>query len=135
MEATRSTLATERMITPWWQRAAFKALGHHRALLAGSTVLAVGQRLHLVPRRLGLSRLPVRRPAALRATGADVWLFTGCVMDDADGLVDFHKRHVLAARDVDEDSLSAGDGDSIKQWAGDCRVRSFDGAIFTCCDT
>jgi glycolate oxidase iron-sulfur subunit len=33
-----------------------------------------------VPRRLGLPRLPLReRP--LEATGTDVWLFTGCVMD------------------------------------------------------
>jgi glycolate oxidase iron-sulfur subunit len=45
-------------------------------------VLAVGQRLHVVPRnRFGLpARLPLRsRP--LQPTGSDVWLFTGCVMD------------------------------------------------------
>jgi glycolate oxidase iron-sulfur subunit len=41
----------------------------------------VAQRAHLVPRRAGLIRLPLRRPRALRATGTDVWLFTGCVMD------------------------------------------------------
>ena len=34
-----------------------------------------------MPSRLGLSRLPLRRPTALRGTGTDVWLFTGCVMD------------------------------------------------------
>jgi glycolate oxidase iron-sulfur subunit len=50
-------------------------------LLAGSTLLAVAQRLHLVPRRLGLTRLPVRRGPAVKPTGTDVWLFTGCVMD------------------------------------------------------
>ena len=44
--------------------------------------LAVGQRLHLVPRRFGLPRLPVRPPAPLTAdTDPDVYLFTGCVMD------------------------------------------------------
>jgi glycolate oxidase iron-sulfur subunit len=81
MEATRSTLATQGRITPWWQRAGFRVLAHHRLLLAGSTLLAAGQRLRLVPSRLGLSRLPLRRPPALRSTGTDVWLFTGCVMD------------------------------------------------------
>ena len=34
----------------------------------------------MVPARLGLSRLPLRRPR-LRPSGGDVWLFTGCVMD------------------------------------------------------
>ena len=62
-----------------------RALGHHGVVLAGSSLLAVAQRLRLVParlsRRLGLpARLPVRRPR-LRPSGADVWLFTGCVMD------------------------------------------------------
>jgi glycolate oxidase iron-sulfur subunit len=62
-----------------------RGLGHHRLVLAGSTALAVAQRLRLVPprlaRRLGLpARLPLRRPR-LQASGTDVWLFTGCVMD------------------------------------------------------
>ena len=39
------------------------------------------QRLRLVPRRAGLARLPLRRGPAVRPTGDDVWLFTGCVMD------------------------------------------------------
>lgn len=81
MEGTRATLAAEGRITPWWQRAAFGVLEHHRLLLAGSTLLAVLQRLHLIPRRLGLGRLPLRRGAAIRGSGSDVWLFTGCVMD------------------------------------------------------
>jgi glycolate oxidase iron-sulfur subunit len=81
MEATRSTLAAAGKITPWWQRLGFRALGHHRLLLVGSTAIAVAQRLRLVPKRLGIARLPLRRPAALRSTGDDVWLFTGCVMD------------------------------------------------------
>jgi glycolate dehydrogenase iron-sulfur subunit len=80
MEGTRSSLAAAGRYTPWWQRLAYHALGHHRLLVAGSRALAVGQRARLVPRRLGLPRLPLRsRP--LVATGGDVWLFTGCVMD------------------------------------------------------
>jgi glycolate oxidase iron-sulfur subunit len=66
-------------------RLGVRVLGHPRALLAGSSLLGVAQRLRLVPtrlsRRLGLpARLAVRRPR-LRPSGADVWLFTGCVMD------------------------------------------------------
>ncbi len=81
MEGTRETLASERRMTPRWQRVAFKVLGHHRVLLAGSTVLAGAQRLHLVPGRAGLSRLPLRRGKPIEPTGDDAWLFTGCVMD------------------------------------------------------
>ncbi|MEX1105417.1 MAG: heterodisulfide reductase-related iron-sulfur binding cluster [Ilumatobacteraceae bacterium] len=81
MEATRTTLAAARVITPWWQRVGFRVLGHHRLLLVGSTALALAQRAHLVPARLGLGRLPLRRGAPVRATGTDAWLFTGCVMD------------------------------------------------------
>ena len=81
MEATRATLATDHRITPWWQRLGFRALAHHRLLLVGSSALAVAQRAHLVPKRLGLTTLALRRPKAITATGDDVWLFTGCVMD------------------------------------------------------
>lgn len=80
-EGVRRTLAGTRDITPRWQRAAYAVLPRHRLLLAGSSVLAVAQRLRLVPRRMGLPRLPLRRPQAVRATGTDVWLYTGCVMD------------------------------------------------------
>jgi glycolate oxidase iron-sulfur subunit len=81
MEQTRASLAADKQITPWWQRAGFKVLGHHRLLLAGSSLLAVAQRARLVPKRLGLAQLPIRRPKPLTSTGNDVWLFTGCVMD------------------------------------------------------
>ncbi|MFM7685122.1 MAG: (Fe-S)-binding protein [Actinomycetota bacterium] len=80
-EGVRESLAEARDITPRWQRAAYAVLPRHRLLLAGSTLLTVAQRLHLVPRRAGLPRLPLRRPAAVRTTGNDVWLYTGCVMD------------------------------------------------------
>jgi glycolate oxidase iron-sulfur subunit len=80
MEGARQTLAADTAYQPWWRRAGYRALGHHRVVLAGTTALAVAQRLHLVPKRLGLPRLPLwRRP--LVPSGADAWLFTGCVMD------------------------------------------------------
>jgi glycolate oxidase iron-sulfur subunit len=85
MEGTRTALATAGRITPWWQRLGFRVLGHHRTLLVGSSALAVVQRLRLLPRRLGVPPLPVRRPPAVTSTAdaadAEVWLFTGCVMD------------------------------------------------------
>jgi glycolate oxidase iron-sulfur subunit len=80
-ESVRETLAEQHRITPRWQRLAFRVLPMHRLLLVGSTFLAVAQRLHLVPKRSGLARLPLRRSKAVRSTGSDVWLFTGCVMD------------------------------------------------------
>jgi glycolate oxidase iron-sulfur subunit len=81
MESTREALAAEKRITPWWQRAGYRALGRHRLVLVGSTLLAVAQRARLVPKRAGLPRLALRRGPALRASGTDVWMFTGCVMD------------------------------------------------------
>jgi glycolate oxidase iron-sulfur subunit len=85
MEGTRTALATAGRITPWWQRLGFRVLGHHRTLLAGSSALAVVRRMRVVPRRLGVPPLPLRRPPAVASTAgaaeADVWLFTGCVMD------------------------------------------------------
>lgn len=80
-EGVRESLAELGRITPWWQRWGFKVLPHHRTLLAGSSALAVAQRLRLVPKRLGLPKLALRRPPAVVATGTDAWLFTGCVMD------------------------------------------------------
>ncbi len=128
MEGTRAALAAETRYQPWWRRVGYRLLGHHRLLLAGSSALAVLQRLRLLPvppaptwsapasagsasttsvlapdsiaraiesgasssdersgrslrsRLPALPRLSVRR-APLRATGDDVWLFTGCVMD------------------------------------------------------
>jgi glycolate oxidase iron-sulfur subunit len=81
IEGTREHLAEIGRITPWWQRLGFRVLPRHRLVLAGSTLLAVAQRLRLVPRRVPLGRLPLRRGAAVAPTGGDAWLFTGCVMD------------------------------------------------------
>ena len=80
-EGVRRTLATQHRTAPWWQRLGYRVLTRHRLLLVGSSALAVAQRLHLVPRSVGLSRLPLRRGRKVNATGTDVWLFTGCVMD------------------------------------------------------
>lgn len=82
MEATREAVETNRRVTPWWLKLGLRGLTHPKLLRLFSSVLAVAQRLRLVPsRRLGLpQRLPVRRQP-LRASGGDVWLFTGCVMD------------------------------------------------------
>ena len=80
MEGTRSALASKHRTVPRWQRLGYRVLRHHRLLLAGSTVLAIAQRVHLVPKRLALARLPIGKPT-LVASGTDVWLFTGCVMD------------------------------------------------------
>jgi glycolate oxidase iron-sulfur subunit len=80
IEGTKDALASSRAVTSRWQRLALKVLGHHRLLLAGSTVLAAAQRLRLVPRRLGLAAVPLRRGRRGAEQGT-VWLFTGCVMD------------------------------------------------------
>lgn len=81
IEGTRRHLAETRRITPRSLRFGLSMLSHHRVLLVGSTALAIVQRARLLPKRLGLGRLPVRRGPAVRPTGSDVWLFTGCVMD------------------------------------------------------
>jgi glycolate oxidase iron-sulfur subunit len=84
MEGARSALAADARYLPWWQRAAYRLLGHHRLLVALTSLGALGQRARLVPRRLAqrltLPRLPLRQ-ARLEPSGSDVWLFTGCVMD------------------------------------------------------
>ncbi|MBL8775619.1 MAG: (Fe-S)-binding protein [Acidimicrobiales bacterium] len=97
MEGTRAALAADTPYQPWWRRLGYRLLGHHSLLLAGSSLLAVAQRLRLLPvapapgadpgagsglsgRLPVLPRLTVRREP-LEATGDDVWLFTGCVMD------------------------------------------------------
>jgi glycolate oxidase iron-sulfur subunit len=80
MEGARETLVATTRYQPWWKRVGYRLLGHHRLLLTASTGLALAQRLRLVPPRVGLPRLSLRR-APLVPTGNDVWLFTGCVMD------------------------------------------------------
>jgi glycolate oxidase iron-sulfur subunit len=85
MEATRAAVARDLRPPRRALRVALGVLRWHRAVLVLSALLGVAQRLRLVPRswsrRLGVpARVPVRQ-RALRRTGDDVWLFTGCVMD------------------------------------------------------
>jgi glycolate oxidase iron-sulfur subunit len=84
MEGARSALVSDTGYQPWWRRAGYGLLGHHRLLVGLTSLGAIAQRARLVPRRLSarlaLPRLPVRQPR-LRPGGTDVWLFTGCVMD------------------------------------------------------
>ena len=59
-------------------------LPRHRLLLAATWALLVAQRLHLVPRRLGLPELSarsLRTPLVADDPPADAYLFPGCVMD------------------------------------------------------
>ena len=81
MERTRETLADAKKITPRWQRLAFKPLETPTVLRLGSKALGVALKTGLVPKRLGLpDEIPVRHER-LVASGGDVYLFTGCVMD------------------------------------------------------
>ena len=110
MEGSRETLAEQTGYQPRRWRLAYEALGHHRLLLAGSTMLAAVQRLGLVPKRVNLPRLPLRR-SPLTPTGSDVWLFTGCVMDA-------WQRPVHQA--VIDVLQRAGVGVALPQRGGDC---------------
>ena len=73
MEGARAALDV-----PWWKKPAYWVLGWHRVLVVLTMAAAVVQRLGV--RLPGLPRLPLRQ-APLEATGDDVYLFTGCVMD------------------------------------------------------
>jgi glycolate oxidase iron-sulfur subunit len=81
MERARESLADENLMTPLWQRLAFKPLAQPALLAAGSKAIAVAQRLRVVPKRLGLSEPIPLRQVKLSTSGDDVFLFTGCVMD------------------------------------------------------
>jgi len=81
ISATRERLVEEGHKPDWKLRTALHGLGHHEVLLAGSSALGVAQKLHLVPSNLPLPKhIPVRQES-LEASGDDVHLFTGCVMD------------------------------------------------------
>lgn len=111
MEGARETLVNETRYQPWWVRLGYRALGRHRLLLAGSSALALAQRARLVPRGLGLpARLPVRR-APLVASGADVHLFVGCVMDAW-----MRDTHLAVQRVVE----ATGVGVAFPSAGGDC---------------
>lgn len=94
------------------RRIGWRLLAEPVVVRGASLAAAVGQRLRLVPSaRLGLpDRLPLRRPR-LAASGDDVWLFTGCVMDAWQRDV-----HVAAARLVE----SAGHGVALPGRGAGC---------------
>ena len=81
MESARETLADEHLITPRWQRVGLKPLSHPMLLKIGSSALSVANTLGVVPKRVGLPTDVPFRQAPLVASGDDVYLFTGCVMD------------------------------------------------------
>ena len=85
IERTRTELADRGRTTGWWQRRGFDVLPHHALLLRGSTLLALLQRVGLVPKRFVAGRLPVRRGPSVQPTAtpdtAEAWIHTGCVMD------------------------------------------------------
>src|SRR5207237_10739410 len=56
-------------------------LPRHWLLLALTWMLWLGQRLRLVPKRLGLPQISLRRWHIPAGGAPDAWLFTGCVMD------------------------------------------------------
>jgi glycolate oxidase iron-sulfur subunit len=91
MEGARSALHEQRRAARPWTRRLAEWIGYrvvlprHHLLLAVTWVLLVAQRLHLVPRRLGLPQLSprslTRRLRAPAEGEADAYLFPGCVMD------------------------------------------------------
>jgi glycolate oxidase iron-sulfur subunit len=80
METTREALTEQTSYQSWWRRWGYRVLGCPNILTIGSRALAVLQRLKLLPSKLALPKIPLMQ-APLVASGEDVWLFTGCVMD------------------------------------------------------
>ncbi len=82
MEATKEALENKIHRVPWWLKLGLHGITKPKLLRVVSSTLGVAQRLRLLPsQRLGLPhRLPIRHQP-LQASGNDVWLFTGCVMD------------------------------------------------------
>ncbi len=81
MEQTRETLADAGEMTPLWQRLAMKPLSQPKVLRAGTAALSIANKYNLVPKRLGLPTEIDLSVEVLEASGNDVYLFTGCVMD------------------------------------------------------
>ncbi|HET9729287.1 MAG TPA: (Fe-S)-binding protein [Acidimicrobiia bacterium] len=95
MEHTRAAIAPS---APRWRRTAETivlrlVLPVHWVLLALTRLLALAQRTHLVPQRLGLPRISLRPLDVPIGGNPDAWLFTGCVMDAW-----FRDTHRAAAR-------------------------------------
>ncbi len=81
VEQTIETLAEHgHEVSPRWLRLALQPLRFRPLLAAGSTLLALAQKVGVPTERLGIPPLALRR-RRLEATGTDVWLHRGCVMD------------------------------------------------------
>ncbi|MCH2412916.1 MAG: (Fe-S)-binding protein [Acidimicrobiales bacterium] len=81
MSDTRAAGTRTRQV-PFRLRVGLAVLVRPRLLRGLSRILALLQRLHLLPARLPLpGRLPLRDPRQKGRVGGDVVLFTGCVMD------------------------------------------------------
>ena len=92
MEGARAALDEQRRARRPWRRRAVEWLGYrlvlprHWLLVAVSWLLALAQRVHLVPPRTPLPRISFRSLARPLRAGAspgeaDAYLFPGCVMD------------------------------------------------------
>jgi glycolate oxidase iron-sulfur subunit len=83
MEQTRASLPPPRSRVrrgaEWFAYAV--VLPRHWLVIAGTWVLLVAQRLHVLPKRLGFPRLSLQRLDVPVGGAPDAWLFTGCVMD------------------------------------------------------
>jgi glycolate oxidase iron-sulfur subunit len=110
MSDTRVALAGRTVSAP--VALGYRLLASPRLVRGASLAAAIGQRLGIVASaRLGLpSRLPIRRPR-LAASGDDVWVFTGCVMDAWQRDI-----HVALARLVE----STGRGVALPGRGGGC---------------
>jgi glycolate oxidase iron-sulfur subunit len=81
MERARESLAEAGEMTPLWQRLVLKPLSQPKLLKAGTAALSIANKFNLVPKRLGLPTEIDTTVEPLEASGSDVFLFTGCVMD------------------------------------------------------
>lgn len=80
METTREALATQTSYQPWWRRLGYRALAWPSLLALGSRALSFLQLFRVVPKKLGLPKIPLVQ-RKLSSSGTDVFLFTGCIMD------------------------------------------------------
>ena len=80
METTREALATQTSYQPWWRRLGYGTLSRPTVLAFISRILSLLQRIKVVPKKFGLPQIPIIQ-RRLSASGTDVWLFTGCIMD------------------------------------------------------
>lgn len=97
IEQTRASLVREGISRSLLMRFALKVLEYPRLLRLGTSALAIVNRMKLIPKRLGLpAHLPIWQQT-LPATGQDVFLFTGCVMDAWQRDVHAAGARVLAA--------------------------------------